>query len=252
MSGARGTALRGAIAAERIRLVAGRSTWWCLAMSGAFALGVAALAVRFPAEEGEATTVVDVVSGVTFGQLVLLVLGVLSMTSEHGFGTVRPAFQAIPSRWQVVAAKAAVLGVAGGVVGSVFGFAAYGLAVALAPSGLDLSLDAAAEWRQVAAVGLVYAITAVIGVAVGAVVRSGAVAVGGALIWVLLGESVVGLIPRVGDSVGPWMPFNVLLTLIDAAGIDTPMGVVGGAVYCVAVAAVLLTLAMTLVRRRAL
>ncbi|RFS86049.1 hypothetical protein D0T12_05295 [Actinomadura spongiicola] len=247
-----GATLRNAIAAERVRLVAGRSTWWCLAVAASLALGEAVLAVRVSPEEGEVTTVADVISGALFGQLILLVLGVLAMTGEHRSGTIRLAFQAIPGRWQVVAAKATVLGVAGGVIGSVFAFASYGLAVVLAPSGLDLTLDTAAEWRQVMAVGLVYTVTAVIGVAVGTVVRNSAAAISGALIWMLVAETAVTLIPKVGDTLASWMPFTVLMALPDSAKIEVPLGAVGGAVYCVAVAALLLAFALTLVRRRAL
>ncbi|MFI0366717.1 hypothetical protein ACH35V_02490 [Actinomadura sp. 1N219] len=247
-----GGAMKGAVAAEWIRLLSSRSTWWGLGVSGALALGVAALAVRVPPGEGEVTTLVDVVSGAVFGQLVLLVLAVLAMTSEHRSGTVRLAFQAIQGRWQVVAAKAAVMGAAGGVAGFALGFAAYGFALMLAPSGLDLGLGTVAEWRQVAGVGLVYAITAVIGVAVGTLVRSSAAAVGGALIWVLVAESAIGLLPRVGDALARWMPFAMLVSLTDSAKIDVPFGAAGAAVYCIAVAAVLLALAMTLVRSREL
>ncbi|MFC4054809.1 ABC transporter permease subunit [Actinomadura syzygii] len=251
-SGPAGGGLKGAAAAEWVRLVHSGSTWWGLGVSGALALGVAALTARVAPGDEEPATVADAVSGTLFGQLILLVLAVLAMTSEHRSGTIRLAFQAIQGRWQVVAAKAAVLGGAGGAVGLVYGFAAVGLGSLLAPAGLDLAPDTATEWRQVASLGLIYAVTAVIGVAIGTLVRTSAGGVSAALVWILVLESAVGLVPRVGDAMARWMPFSVLVSLTDSAKIDKPFGAVGAAVYCSAVAVAVLALALAVVRKRKL
>ena len=61
----------------------------------------------------------------------------------------------------------------------------------------------------VAGVGLVYALAAVIAVAVGLLIRHSAGAVSLLLIYSLLVESLVALIPNVGDDIQKWMPFYV-------------------------------------------
>ena len=66
--------------------------------------------------------------------------------------------------------------------------ARVGIAKLIKPSA-DLALDTPSEWRDVAGVGLVYAVAAVFAVAVGILIRHTAGAVSLLLIYALLVES---------------------------------------------------------------
>ena len=91
----------------------------------------------------------------------------------------------------------------------------------------DLSLSGLDDWRQVAGVGLVYLIAAVIAVAVGILVRHTAGAVSIVLVWALMAEQLFELIPGVGDAVRPWLPFRAAKDFLTAEG-PTADGLLGG------------------------
>jgi len=64
-----------------------------------------------------------------------------------------------------------------------------------------------AEWRLVAGQGLVFAISAVIAIAVGILIRQSAGAVAILILWPLAIENLFNLIPKVGDDMARWSPF---------------------------------------------
>lgn len=244
------TALRGALAAESVRLVRSRSTWWCLATATALALGSAALAARVP-DEGRPVTVVDAVAGLAFGEMILLVLAALSVTGEYKHGTIRLACLAAPQRRPVIAAKALLMALVGGTVAIGLAFASLGVAVLSAAEPQHaLSLDTAAEWRQVLGMGVVWSFAAVTGVAVGGVVRNGAAAVSVLLLWPLLVESAIGVLPRVGGTVAGWMPFTAVSGIVDPeAASRVPLGALGGTGYAIVAGLGMLALAARVTRR---
>ena len=53
------------------------------------------------------------------------VLGVLAFSSEYSTGLIRTTFAAVPRRWAVLAAKAAVVGAAALIAGEVLAFASF-------------------------------------------------------------------------------------------------------------------------------
>jgi ABC-2 type transport system permease protein len=126
--------------------------------------------------------------------------GVLLLTSEYRFGTIRPTFLVTPSWPRVLGAKV----VASFVVGLVFGVVAialsYGIgAICLSARGIDSSFDGRdIAWLlagTIAGTGL----WGVIGVGLGAIVRNQVGAVIGLLAWSFVVESILfGLLPSVG------------------------------------------------------
>ncbi|MGX5654125.1 ABC transporter permease [Geodermatophilus nigrescens] len=86
-----------------------RSTWWCTAVYvlvvGSFAWLAAATTRSAPTAD---SAVGVVLTGFAFGQVVLVVLGVLAVTSEFG-GMVLSSLVAVPRRTRLLAAKTAVV-----------------------------------------------------------------------------------------------------------------------------------------------
>jgi ABC-2 type transport system permease protein len=184
------------LAVERIKLFTTRSPMWCTLVALTVTVGFAALIAGVDNENP--VTVASTQFGYNFGLVVVMVMAALAITTEYRFSTIRATFQAIPNRNAVLLAKTSVVAMFAGLIGLV---AAFG-------SPADLGLNTAFEWRTVAGVGLVYAISAVIAVAVGSLVRHSAGAISILLIYTQLVESLVTLIPKVGDDIQKWMPFN--------------------------------------------
>ncbi len=246
---ARGISRAGHLAgAERIKLCSTRSFWWTCALVELLVVGPAALlAALTPAGDGP-------VSGTEFvplGGLLVLVLAAGVTGDEYRHHTVRATFLAAPGRTSALLAKAAVVA---GVLGLLVAFGGRGVAGLLRPDS-GLALVTADQWRSVAGTGLTFAVTGLIAVAVGILVRNNGGALAPLLGWVLAGETAVSFIPSLGAGVYAWLPF---------ANLDHFLGVPGGAVlnapmrfdpwgslaYATAVAVALLAVALLVARRR--
>ncbi|PWW61881.1 hypothetical protein [Actinokineospora spheciospongiae] len=214
------------LAVERMKLLTTRSPWWCAALALALTIGFAAL-MAATADARVPVTVGASQFGYTFGMVVVMVMAALAITTEYRFGTMRATFLAAPNRTPVLFAKTAVVALVAGVIGEVAAFGSWGITKLLAPNA-DLALQTPYEWRAVAGVGLVYAVAAVLAVGVGALVRQSAGAISILLIWSFLVESLVQLIPRVGDDIHRWLPFTMADKLItgdpDPSGRDVIYG----------------------------
>jgi ABC-2 type transport system permease protein len=197
------------LAAERIKLVSTRSPWWCAAVVVVVLVGVTALiAVQYvPEEHGPAWLWFRGTGGLP--SAVVAVLAALAVTNEYRTGTMRTTFLGAPNRAQALVAKTVVVAAAAAVIGLVASFTAWGLARFLAPQA-DLALSSAAQWRALAGVGAVYAVVAVLSVAVAVLVRHGAGAITVLMVWILVGESLVAAIPRVGPDIAGWLPMQNL------------------------------------------
>lgn len=141
--------------------------------------------------------------GVLFASLV----GVLSITAEFRYGTIRPTFLATPERRRVVAAK-----IAGSMlIGALFGSLAAGVAIGsgtavLAARGVALKLDGGDYAGLLGGGAAAAALWAVIGVGLGALVRNQVPAVAGVCAWLLFVESLIlGDLDIIGD-IGRFTP----------------------------------------------
>jgi hypothetical protein len=200
--------------AERIKLSTTRSVLWTAAAVAVLSIGLAALqgstaygAAPLPPER--AATGVAV-----FGVPVLMILAALSVTGEYRSGMIRTTFMATPNRTLVLVAKVIVAAMFSAVYAAALTIAAVAVGRLMAPPffGSNLSLADPGTWRLVGAISLFAALTAVLGVAVGALLRHSAGAVAGLLMWPLVAEPILGNLPNIGSEVGPYLPFgNVFL-----------------------------------------
>ncbi|HKS46304.1 MAG TPA: ABC transporter permease [Amycolatopsis sp.] len=196
------------LAVERIKLFTTRSPWWCALVTLAVTIGFAALVVGNSNDAEFAATVASTQFGYGFGMAVIMVLAALSVTTEYRFGTIRTTFQAVPQRSSALLAKAVVVAALALVIGEISAFGSWFVGTLLKPNA-DLALNSAADWINVTGVGVLYALAAVIAVAVGILLRHSAGAIALLLIYALAVESLVQLIPGVGKDVYKWMPFNM-------------------------------------------
>ncbi len=155
--------------------------------------------------------------GVFLAQLAIGVLGVLVMSSEHVTGMIRSSVAAVPQRRVLLAAKAIVLGTVAVIVGMTSAFLAFlgGQAILSSPHTQlsaqfhGVSLSDPNVFRAVLGAGAYLALIALLGLAIGTIVRRtpGAISAmfGIVLVAPLLTE---GLPAPWNVRVGRWLPLN--------------------------------------------
>ena len=189
----------------KLRSVA--STAWSLLATAALVVGFGALyclvRVTRPPRDPAALAGFDPtavsLSGVRLAELAVGVLGVLLVTGEYATGTVRASFAAVPRRLPVLWAKAVVLAATTLAVCVPASFAAFlvGQSI-LSAEGLDSSLGAPGVARAVLGAALYLTAIGLLGLSLGALLRSTAGALA-ALFGALFGlQLLVGLAPE------PW------------------------------------------------
>jgi ABC-2 type transport system permease protein len=126
--------------------------------------------------------------------------GVLVVTSEYRFGTIRPTFVFTPRRWRVVGSKLVASTAAGLALAAV----AIGLtwligAVILAGRGISLNLDTEDVMLIVLGGFGAAALWGAIGAGLGAILHNQVASVIALLVWVFVLENVLfGFVPSVG------------------------------------------------------
>ncbi len=158
--------------AEWIKLWSLRSTYWTVLgtltamVFIAVLLGVASVADEAAGPDGR----MAIAMGYTFAQVVVAVLGVLTITGEYTTGMIRSTLAAVPTRLPVLAAKALLVAVVSFAVGILGVALAYLASYPLLGSGAA-SLGDPQVWRIFWGTGLYLAGVALLGLGVGTVIR---------------------------------------------------------------------------------
>ncbi|OEJ33770.1 ABC transporter permease subunit [Streptomyces subrutilus] len=187
-----------ALASEWTKLISVRSTLWTLSALVLTVVGIGMVFVTKtrPTDYVQISFTTPALFGLLVGQLAVMVLGVLTITSEHASGLVRTTFTAAPERHRVLTAKYLVFGITAFLttVGSVF---LVGIAAALVHNSPDAGAHELREWLG-SLMGCFYVtLLGVLALAVGALVRHSAGAIA-----VMLG--VVTLPPVIGAMLSYW------------------------------------------------
>jgi ABC-2 type transport system permease protein len=176
------------LCSEWTKLRTVRSTWWCTALYLAVVGGTGWLAAASTDTAPRSEVAVGVaLTGFGVGQLVLLVLGVLAVTTEYASGTALVSMTTVPRRTRLLAAKTLVVTAWCALLTAVLVLvcAAAAFTLTAVPGGFQPAAPDVlrALGLQVGAAALV----AVLAVALGTVLRStaGAVGLGAALVFVL-------------------------------------------------------------------
>ena len=179
---------RALLRSEWTKLRSVRSTWWCTALYLLVVGGTGWLAAASTTTAPRSDVALGVaLTGFGVGQLVVLVLGVLAVTAEFASGMALVSLTVAPRRTRLLLAKTLVVVVYCALLTAVLTVVCAAAAVTLTavPGGIQPTSPEVLRpmGLQVAAAALV----AVLGVALGAVLRStaGAVGVGAALVLVL-------------------------------------------------------------------
>jgi ABC-2 type transport system permease protein len=184
-----------------------RSTWLTMAVTVFLGVGISALACagqarQYTGEDWDPTAVS--LTSIIVAQLAFGVLGVLVMTSEYATGTIQPSVTAAPRRGRLLAAKAAVLAGSTVVLGQLIGFASFLVGQAMI-AGADVpyaTLGQPGVLRAVMGSGLYLAAVGLLGLGLGAVLRSTAGAIGALVSITLLVRAIAQALP---EGMATWM-----------------------------------------------
>lgn len=190
--------------------------------------------------------------GFEFSQLVMGVLGVLVISSEYSSGLIRATFAAAPRRRTVLAAKTVVIGAVALLSGEILALAAFFPVQAIMHGvGAGLSISSPGALRAVLAAGFYLAVIALIGLALGVLLRhtAGAIAAVFGLVFILPG--VISAFPQPWDDrIGKFLPTNCIGQLISQQSHSNDLSRPWSFVVLVAYPAVLLGIANYVLRRR--
>lgn len=220
--------------------------WWIMLLIGVVLVALSTLPYLllsgFAAEEGlssldltQPEALTGLFSAIGSASVVALLIGILSFTGEYRHGTVTDTFLTEPRRWRVVVAKG-VVAAAMGVLLALVSAATVVVMVVLFLPDPHAPISASAVVGTTMGAAVVYALYAVLGVAVGTLITNQLAAVVVGILWMLVLEGIIGgLLP----SVAPWLPGGAAQAVVAGAG--QMSAVVGVAVllgYAAALAAV--------------
>ncbi|RVW01254.1 ABC transporter permease [Rhodococcus xishaensis] len=243
--------------AERIKLTSTKSPIWCSLIAVVVSVGLAAvfgIFLKSMISSGdllisELTASDTQLGAVNFGAMLVMIMAVLAVTTEYRFGVIRTTFLALPNRAQVIASKALLLATIAAVLGLVIALLSY--YVAQATSGVTVDLGARDNARELFGVPIYFTLLAVLAVGVGTLVRQSAGAISLLLLWPLVIESLLTLIPRVGKYVGEFGPFNNMSYFLGNEGpIDFHWGPWGALLYFTGFVAIVFGASLFVVNKR--
>ena len=184
----------------------------------------AALADYSHLSPGDATPVVDAISNASVILFFLLMLGVLSITTEFRHGSIAATLLVEPDRRRLLAAKAIAASAVGALIG-LFGAGLSLLIYAAILPGRSLSLDTAATQviELIAGMTAAGALMTALGVGVGALVRKQTPAIVGVLVYLFLIEPIVtGVVLKSAE-----VRFSLSAAIAELTGTTAAAGVNG-------------------------
>jgi ABC-2 type transport system permease protein len=158
------------------------------------------------------------------GAILVLVVGIIMSAGEYRYGTAADTFLTTPRRHHVIVAKLATAAGVGLGLGVITCVAAVAIATLLYNSeGATFPVDDVEVWLTLAGALVYTTIFAVLGAALGALIRNQVLAVTAALGWIgVVEHTFVNLLP----DLGRWFPFGagqaIVRTPID--GLLPPLG----------------------------
>jgi ABC-2 type transport system permease protein len=224
---------RDLLTAEWLKLWSLRSTPWSFVIGGlvvtAFNVGAAYNHVHYWYENDAHTRANFIPSGLplldaftTSAGLVMVLaastIGALAITGEYSTGLIRTTFVAVPARRSVMAAKVCVITAAMTGFGTVLAAVSFTLTQAILPdkhAGVSISHPGAL--RVVAASALVAPLSALVGTALGALLRHSAPAVVSSVVILLMLPLFVSDDRHWSAVVDHALPFDAWMRLVDVA-----------------------------------
>jgi ABC-2 type transport system permease protein len=205
----------GALRSEFTKIRSVRSTYWTLLALVVVTVGIGALtclgAVSRGADHGpNFDPAFRSLVGLYLGQLIIAVLGALTITSEYATGMIRTSLAVQPRRGTLFAAKAVVFAVVSLVTGLLASFASFFIGQAILSSKhLNTTLSQPHVLRAVIGGGLFLAVCGLLSFGLGAILRHTAAAITAAIGLLFVLTIVSNFLPQSWQvHVDKWIPAN--------------------------------------------
>ena len=241
---------------EFIKLRTLRSTLTATFVLIAFPIAVTVLSAMFAKSPGETMVIKVLTNTGTVSMLLCGVLGVFAIAQEYSQGTIRITFAATPLRMKVFIAKALVISLWVAVAVAVLeGVGLVGANYALHSRGFDFGVMYQATpgvdsaWQVLFAFGAVCILFALVGFALGALLRSSPGAIATLILVPLLVEGIVtGLLIAAFDiDISRRTPFTAAIRAVQVVPDAARWGLVGYfSIWCL----VITVIAALLMKRR--
>ncbi len=152
-------------------------------------------------------------------QLAIGVLGVLIISTEYSSGMIRTTFASVPQRGVVLAVKAVVFGCVTFAVSIVTTFVTFFAAQAVLNRGTlryGVSLSSPQALRIVVGAALYLTVCALLGVALGALLRSTSAAITGLAVLLFVLPILIKFLPTSwqSDTIAQWLPSNAGMQIV--------------------------------------
>jgi ABC-type transport system involved in multi-copper enzyme maturation permease subunit len=153
------------------------------------------------------TPIENTLTGVFAALIAVIVVAAMFISAEYRRGLIRVTFAASPGRAQVLAAKAAVAGAVTFVAGlaGAAGALVFGTALLRSNGNFILPVSALTEVRVLVGTAALLAVVAVLAVAVGAILRSGAATVTVLIVAIVLPYLLAIALPVLPASAADWL-----------------------------------------------
>jgi ABC-2 type transport system permease protein len=201
------------VRAEWTKLRALRSTWYCALIAVVLIVGVGAVIAggkpyRVSPAHPAAAAVSISLYGILVAQLVIGVLGVLVFSGEYGTGMIRASLAVVPARLPVLWAKLIVLAGLVLPVTLLAAVAEFFLATAIqsARGASVISLTDPGVLRTVAGASVYLTVAALIGLALGALLRKTAAGVSAFAAVFFVAPIIVAQLPHSIAGIAPYLP----------------------------------------------
>ena len=205
-----------------------RSTFWTFAVTAVLTVGLGSLFAlgRTSARSGRDAITANFnaagfpFNGLFLSQLAIGVLGVLIITTEYSSGMIRTTFTAVPQRALVLAVKAVIFGSVTLVVSVVTTFLTFFASQAILNRGTvkyGVTLSSPQALRIVIGAALYMTVCALLGVALGALLRSTAAAITGLAGLLFILPIMMNFLPVSWhrDAIAQWLPSNAGMQIVE-------------------------------------
>ncbi len=220
--------LVGVARSEWTKLSSLRSTWWTFLVTAVLTIGLGSLfSLGRTAGRGRGDTIGPnfnaagfPFNGLFLAQLAIGVLGVLIITAEYSSGMIRTTFTAVPQRGLVLGVKAVIFAVVTFVISMVATLLTFFASQAVLSRGTvkyGVSLSSPQSLRIVIGAALYLTVCALLGVALGALLRSTAAAITALAGLLFILPILMNFLPVSWhrDAIAQWLPSNAGMQIIE-------------------------------------
>lgn len=219
----------GVVRSEWTKIRSLRSTYWTFMVTAALTIGLGSL-FSLGRTSGRSSgrdplTANFNAAGFAFNamflsQLAIGVLGVLIITAEYSSGMIRTSFTAVPQRGSLLAVKATVFALVTFVVAALTTFATFFASQAILNRGtlnLGVSITSPHALRIVIGAALYLTVCSLLGVALGALLRSTAAAITALAGLLFILPILMNFLPVSWhrDTIAQWLPSNAGMQIIE-------------------------------------